>query len=146
MYWWLYAVIAAIIWGFSYSALIPISSQLKPYTINSLYGLSGFIVNLIILLITDNISDYRQINNWKTIIYLITYIILAIAASIVFLSGYGSDGINQGIYIIIANIYPIITFIMSYFCFGKTDINPWFASFGIVLTLGGTCLLALAKR
>lgn len=146
MYWVFYPIISCILWGVGYAFLKQVSMEVKVYTINSLYGLSTFIVNIIIISITNNFQDFNILKDIKLALYLTFYIILSIISSIVFLLGYSIDNINPGVYIIIANTYPIITFILSYFIFNITNINLYYGIPGIFITLIGMALLAMSKN
>jgi drug/metabolite transporter (DMT)-like permease len=146
MNWAFYSFFAAILWGVGFTILVPASAKLKVYTIYTLYGLSTFLVNLAFVAITNGFDDFKLLGNWKTAMCLISYIILSIVASIIFLLGYKVEGINPGIYIMISNAYPIITLILSFFFLGKTNINPYYASFGIILTFIGCGLLAMSNK
>jgi drug/metabolite transporter (DMT)-like permease len=145
MNWVVYPIICAIFWGVGYTLLSPVSKLLNPYTIGFLYGITISITNLIIIASTNSFNDFKLINELKIALYLSFYIMLSVGAGLLFLIGYGSSDINPGIYIIISNSYPIITLLLSYFCFGQTNINPYYASFGVILTLIGCGLLAVAK-
>jgi drug/metabolite transporter (DMT)-like permease len=144
--WVLFAVSASIMWGIGYTVLVPVSEKIQAYTVYTIYGFFTFVVNLSIIAINGTFDNFKMIDNWKLSLYLSLYVILSIVAAIVFLLGYTVEGINPGIYIIISNSYPVITFVLSYFLLGKTDINPYYASFGIVLTFIGCGFLAFAKN
>jgi drug/metabolite transporter (DMT)-like permease len=146
MFWALYSIIAAIMWGVAYTMLVPVSENLQTYTIYTIYGFFTCLTNLIIIACNDTFNNFKLIDNWSTAIYLAFYVALSIAASIVFLLGYGAEGINPGVYIMLSNAYAVITFVLSYFFFGKTNVNPYYAIFGICLTFIGCGLLALAKK
>jgi drug/metabolite transporter (DMT)-like permease len=88
MYWLLYPIICSVLWGVSYTLLKPVSAELQKYTINSIYGLSMFIINMVALAITNQYSDFLLINNLKVILCLTFYVILSVAAGILFLVGY----------------------------------------------------------
>ena len=146
MNWVVYPIICAIMWGIGYTLVKPVSDQLQPYTINALYGAFVFIINIIALAIKQNFDNFKLINNWKLGICLMFYIILLATTSIIFLIGYKLDGVNSGVYTLISSTYPVITLILSYIFLGQTNINPYYASFGTVLTLVGVSLLALSKK
>jgi drug/metabolite transporter (DMT)-like permease len=146
MNWILCAIFASIMWGVGYTVLVPISEKMQAYTIYAVYGFFMCITNLIIIAFSGTFDNFKIICDWKISLYLALYIILSIAAAIIFLLGYRSDNINPGIYIIISNSYPVITFILSYFLLGVKNINPYYASFGIIFTFIGCALLAFAKE
>lgn len=146
MLWIIYALLSCIFWGVCFTLLIPVSEQLNPYIINFIYGCFLCCVNLIIIAITNTFDEFKLLSNVKLTLYLIFYVITLTSASISFLFGYSVNDINPAIYIIISNTYPIITFILSYFIFNKTNVNLYYASFGIILTLIGGMLLAFSKK
>jgi drug/metabolite transporter (DMT)-like permease len=145
MIWILYPIICSVLWGIGYTLLQPVSAKLTNYTINAIYGGSLCITNLIILAATYNFADFVILKDWKLALYLTFYVIIFIVASFVFLYGYGYDGINAGIYTLISSTYPVITMLLSFIFFNQTNINPYYASFGVVFTLVGVSLLALSK-
>jgi len=146
MYWLLYPIICSVLWGVSYTLLRPVSAEIQKYTINSIYGLSMFIINMVALAITNQYSDFLLINNLKVILCLTFYVILSVAAGILFLVGYNIEGINSGVYTLISSTYPVLTLILSYIFLDQRNINPYFASFGTILTIVGVSLLALSKN
>lgn len=146
MYWALYSIFAALLWGVAYTMLVPVSEKLQTYTIFTIYGFFMCFINLIIIAYNNTFNDFKHIDNWRIAIYLTFYVALSISGSIVFLLGYGSDGINPGVYTMLSNLYAVITFILSYFLFDKTNINPYYAISGIILTFVGCGLLAFAKK
>jgi drug/metabolite transporter (DMT)-like permease len=145
MMWVIYPVICSILWGIGYTLLQPVSAKLTNYTINAIYGGALCIINLIILAATDKFNDFILLRDWKLALYITFYVILFIIASFVFLYGYGDIGVNPGVYTLISGTYPVITMLLSFIFFGQNNINPYYASFGVVLTLIGVSLLALSK-
>jgi drug/metabolite transporter (DMT)-like permease len=144
MNWVIYAVLAAILWGIGYTFLVPVSIKLHAYTISTVYGFFTFVTNLLIVVIIHDTKDFAEINNVKIIVYLAIYVSCLVAANIVFLLGYSTSNINPGVYILISSSYPVIALILSYFIFDKKNIDPYYGTFGIILTVTGCGLLAFA--
>lgn len=64
----------------------------------------------------------------------------------IFMLGYEISDINPGAYIIISNSYQILTLMISYSDFNRTNINPYYGVSGIILTLIGCGLLAVSNN
>ena len=146
MLWLVYPIGCALLWGIGYTLLQPVSEKLSSYTINSTYGFILFLTNLIALAISKNFNDFLILKDWKLLLFLCSYIIIQVIGAFIFLAGYNYEDVNAGIYTMISSTYPVITFILSYIFLDQRNINLYYASFGIILTIGGVSLLVLSKN
>jgi drug/metabolite transporter (DMT)-like permease len=146
MIWIIYPIVCSVLWGIGYTLLRLVSDKLTSFTINGIYGLILFIVNLIASIALKNLNNLTLLKDWKTSLYFSSYIIIWVVTAFIFLLGYNSDGVNAGIYTMISSTYPVITFILSFLLLDQKGFNPYYVSFGIIFTIVGVSLLALSKK
>jgi hypothetical protein len=140
----LIALIPAFLWGIEYSLLQQLD-VLHPAVVGFIYGVGTTFVNGIIIFSLHLDAQLRSMNS-KIVIYLISYVILGIGASYIFL--WGSTVIDKkstAIYNAIGSIYPWFVTIICYIFFDQRTYNWYYVIPGMFLTITGVVLLTLSK-
>ncbi len=140
---WLYlALLFAILRGGSYVLLGPISKQISPYVINTIYGLTMTLCNLAGVIITQNYRNLDIFQDSNILARFSVYILISVVSSIVYMYSYSTiEKSNINSYVTVSSIYPLFTFLFSYL-FQNEEINTNII-LGITLIIVGISILTL---
>lgn len=153
------ALASMVFWGVGYSLLSIATTQLHPfynakinqYWINVCYGACLCIVNLFAVICSNSFSNAFVLSAADIALPLFGYIACFVFSSFIYLYGYQLVSANvamlsPGAYVSLSTAYPMIVFLISYFCLGKRNVNLPLTVVGVVLLNAGIICLAFSKR
>lgn len=132
--WFIYALVAAILWGLNYSLSEKVLQHISPLTLLALEMVSGGIIFLITVFLFGFRTDLITLKEQPYVLWLTVFNIMAVLVASLFIV-YSIQTKNATVAGIIELIYPLFTIFFTWLLFNQLHIN-------LQVILGGSLIIA----
>lgn len=133
--WIIYAIIAAVLWGFNYSISERILGSLAPSSLLALEMLIGTVVFSAVSYCTTLKQDWQKLANEPNLFWLtlLQIVVVLVASFCIVLSIRSKNATQAGI---IELIYPLFTILFSWLLFRQIHVNMSVIAGGLLIVSG----------
>ena len=146
--WLLFALIAPLLWGTGYVMLKPLGSQVSPWIITFIFGVTQCFISIFFIWGQSNFSKLlTTIQSKNLIFWILSYAILVIAGSYCNLTAIQYRNVSLSIVTALGTLYPVVTSILCFIFYKEYDKVYLFKFLlGTLCLVTGTTLLAFSNK